>query len=52
MIIIFQGRKFQSLWQKDMALPNTFYGVTINGWMETDALHIDLMLLMNIKTTH
>ena len=52
MIIIFQGRKFQSLWQKDMVLPNTFYGVTINGWMETDALHIDLMLLMNIKTTH
>ena len=35
-LIIFQGKNFQSLWRGDMALPNTFYGVTINGWMETD----------------
>ena len=35
-LIIFQGKNFQSLWRGDMALPNTFYGVTVNGWMETD----------------
>ena len=35
-LIIFQGKNFQSLWHGDMALPNTFYGVTVNGWMETD----------------
>ena len=35
-LIIFQGKNFQSSWRGDMALPNTFYGVTINGWMETD----------------
>ena len=35
-LIIFQGKNFQSLWCEDMALSNTFYGVTINGWMETD----------------
>ena len=35
-LIIFQGKNFQSSWCEDMALSNTFYGVTINGWMETD----------------
>ena len=34
--IIFQGKNFQSLWHEEMALPNTFYWVTVNGWMETD----------------
>ena len=36
--IIFQSKNFQSSWHEDMALPNTFYGVTINDWMETDVL--------------
>ena len=35
-LIIFQGKNFQSSWCEDMVLSNTFYGVTINGWMETD----------------
>ena len=35
-LIIFQGKNFQSLWHEDMALRITFYGVTVNGWMETD----------------
>ena len=35
-LIIFQGKNFQSSFCGDMALPNTFYGVTVNGWMETD----------------
>ena len=24
------------MWHGDITLPNTFYEVTINGWMETD----------------
>ena len=36
LLIIFQGKNFQSLWHGDMGLRNTFYGVTVNGWMETD----------------
>ena len=36
LLIIFQGKKFQSSWHGEMALPNTFYEVTVNGWMETD----------------
>ena len=35
-LIIFPGKNFQSSLCGDMALPNTFYGVTVNGWMETD----------------
>ena len=35
-LIIFRGKDFKSLWRGEMALPNTFYGVTVNGWMETD----------------
>ena len=35
-VIIFQGKTFQSSWRGDMALPNNFYGVAINGRMETD----------------
>ena len=35
-LIIFQCKDFQSLWRGGMALPNTFYRVTVNGWMETD----------------
>ena len=31
LLIIFQGKKFQSSQRGDMALPNTFYGVTVNG---------------------
>ena len=36
LLIIFQDKNFQSLWHGDMGLPNTFYGVIVNGWMETD----------------
>ena len=35
-LIIFQGKNFPSSWRGDMTLPNTFYGGTVNGWMETD----------------
>ena len=35
-LIIFQSKNFQFWWRGDKALPNTFYGVTVNGWMETD----------------
>ena len=35
-LIIFQCKDFQSLWRGGMALPNTLYRVTVNGWMETD----------------
>ena len=35
-LIIFQGKNFQSSWREEIALPNTFYRVTRNGWMETD----------------
>ena len=35
-LIIFQCKDFQSLWRGEMGLPNTFSGVTVNGWMETD----------------
>ena len=35
-LIIFQGKKFRSSWREDMALPNNFYEVAVNGWMETD----------------
>ena len=47
-LIIFQGKNFQSLWRGDMALPNTFYGVTVNGWMGWKLMYsqIDLMLLV------
>ena len=35
-LIIFQCKDFQSLWRGEMVLPNTFYGITVNDWMETD----------------
>ena len=35
-LIIFQGKNFQSLWHGDMALPITFYGITVNLWREAD----------------
>ncbi|XP_057314858.1 uncharacterized protein LOC130656038 [Hydractinia symbiolongicarpus] len=33
--IIFQGKNFQSTWRGENGLPNTFYAVTPNGWMNT-----------------
>ena len=34
-LIIFQGKKLQSTWRGNNALPKTFYGVSDNGWMTT-----------------
>ena len=34
-LFIFKGKHFQPLWYGDIALPNTFCGVTVNDWMET-----------------
>ena len=33
-LIIFKGKHFQPSQYGDIALPNTFYGVTVNDWME------------------
>ena len=35
-LVIFSGKNFQSTWRGKKALPNTFYGVSENGWMTTE----------------
>ena len=35
-LIIFAGEKWQSTWKGKQGLPNTFYGLSGNGWMTTD----------------
>ena len=35
-LVIFQGKNFQSSWKGKHALKNTYYGVSENGWMETN----------------
>ena len=32
-LIIFSGKNLQSTWRGNNALPNTFYGVSENGWI-------------------
>ena len=32
LLTIFEGKNFQSYWHGDMALPNTSYEITVNGW--------------------
>ena len=35
-LIIFKGKHMQSTWRSDKALPNTWYGISDNGWMTSD----------------
>ena len=35
-LIVFSGKNLQSTWQGDRALPDTFYGISENGWMTTE----------------
>ena len=49
-LIIFQGKNFQSTWRGSQALPNCFYGVTKNGWMETDTFADWFELFSNQNT--
>ncbi|XP_057301212.1 uncharacterized protein LOC130635762 [Hydractinia symbiolongicarpus] len=35
-LIIFRGKNMQSSWFGDMALPNTYYGKSENGWMDSE----------------
>ena len=34
-LIIFAGKNLQSTWRGERALPETFYGISDNGWMTT-----------------
>ena len=38
-LVIFTGKSFQSSWKGKSPLPNTMYGVSDNGWMNTQVLH-------------
>ena len=35
-VIVFAGKNMQSTWKPAKALPNTFYGLSENGWMTTE----------------
>ena len=35
-LIIFKGKNMQSSYRGKSALPNTFYGISENGWMDSD----------------
>ena len=35
-LIVFSGKNLQSSWGGDKALPNTYYGISENGWMTTE----------------
>ena len=39
-LIIFAGKNMQSTWYGNKALPNTFYGKSDNGWMDTEIFAI------------
>ena len=49
-LIIFQGKHFQSTWRGTQALPNCYYGVTKNGWMETSTFNDWFELFTNEHT--
>ena len=38
-LVIFTGKNFQSSWKGKSPLPNTMYGVSHNGWMNTQVFH-------------
>ena len=38
-LIIFTGKNFQSTWRGKKTLPNTTYGVSQNGWMDTEIFY-------------
>ena len=38
-LVIFTGKNFQSSWKRKSPLPNTMYGVSDNGWMNTQLFH-------------
>ena len=38
-LVIFTGKSFQSSWKGKSPLPNTMYGVSDNGWMNTQVFH-------------
>ena len=35
-LIIFSGKNFQSTWKGNKSLPNTMFGVSSQGWMDTE----------------
>ena len=37
-VIINQGQNLQHSWRGDKALPNTFYGVSLKGWMTFEVM--------------
>ena len=38
-LIVFKGANFQSIWRGRKPLPNTFYGISNNGWMTTEVFY-------------
>lgn len=38
-LVIFTGKNFQSTWKGDKALPETYYGISENGWMTSDVFY-------------
>ena len=38
-LIIFSGKNFQTTWRGQHPLPNTTYGISTNGWMDTDIFY-------------
>ncbi|XP_076824996.1 uncharacterized protein LOC143470629 [Clavelina lepadiformis] len=38
-LVIFAGKNLQNMWRRTNALPETFYGISENGWMTTEIFY-------------